>query len=124
MMVEFKHVKMILKSMTLCKGLLKEEVNDSVMYTMFQHLTRQYKTYQHEPSIQVQGWKNILEAQLMFETSKIGHQATKESPSLTGFSLTQNIAYFIIRKKLIWEAKNEMQCVPGTHCIDRTLWCK
>ena len=30
----------------------------------------------------------------------------------------------ILRKKLIWDPKNEMQCVPGTHKIDRTLRCK
>ena len=39
-----------------------------------------------------------------------------------GFSLMQNIAYFT--QKIYWDAKNEMQCVPGTHKIDRTLRCK
>ena len=54
-----------------------------------------------------------------------GRLRVESARSRDSYRVFFNAKYCVFyAKKLIWDAKNEMQCVPGTHKIDRTLRCK
>ena len=74
---------------------------------------------QHRPTC-----LNVLFKRVKYAASRYVWCSTKFDP-FEQARVFVNAKYCVFyAKKLIWEAKNEMLCVPGTHKIDRTLRCK